>query len=89
MALEAPAPTNTNLDIAKKLANEHWEFIDNLLLSCDLLYQHRNLKRLLYTTAFEHGFKHGLEYASVKNKNTQLSTQLSVPPQTNWVYEHE
>ena len=40
-------------DIAKKLAEEHWLWLESIL------YQQRLMEKKLFIDSFVHGFKHG------------------------------
>ena len=45
----------------KELANKHWEWVEGL---------HSHME-YLYKTAFEHGFKHGVQSVGMSTENEQ------------------
>ena len=51
------------LERAKKLANDHWEWLGGLF---DRLDVEDSIGKYLYKTAFKHGYKHALE--DIKSK---------------------
>jgi len=50
--------------IAKNLANAHWDYIYELLMKHEVNDDVIDIIEFHYITAFEHGFRHGVEAAS-------------------------
>lgn len=44
-----------------KLANEHWDYVGNLLQVLGLSDEDKDTIAFVYVSAFEHGYKHGTE----------------------------
>lgn len=44
-----------------ELAQEHWDWVGELLVLLGVEGENLALSRYLFTTAIEHGFKHGME----------------------------
>lgn len=49
------------IERAKKLANDHWKYIEALLYTHDEPEDNVKKAEFHYITAFEHGYKHALE----------------------------
>ena len=49
-------------EVAKKLANDHWNYIKSLLETHDKPQNIIDIIEFHYQTAFIHGFKHGVEW---------------------------
>jgi hypothetical protein len=49
---------------ATKLANEHWDYVAKLLANVGMDEKCIKIAGFHYKTAFIHGFKHGVEWAS-------------------------
>jgi hypothetical protein len=52
----------------EKLAMDHWKYIEDLLVAHDPEIDNLNIIGFHYRTAFEHGFKHGMEAACQEGK---------------------
>jgi hypothetical protein len=55
----------------KKLIDNHWEYVYGVLRHTGLSTEERERIEYHYKTAFEHGFKHGVE--SVDHENVVYS----------------
>ena len=56
----------THIEKGKQLANEHWSYIESLLVTHKVDKQTIDIVKFHYISAFIHGYKHGLE-ESIKN----------------------
>ena len=53
----------------EELAKAHWDYIEKLLITHDVMGEERNIIGFHYKTAFIHGYKHGVEYISKSKGN--------------------
>ncbi len=53
---------NDSKDKVKKLYTEHWTYIEGVLRMDNISDELIKVIKFHYTTAFAHGFKHGIEY---------------------------
>ena len=67
-------------ETSKKLANDHWNYIKELLLNHEVEEIYINQIGFHYQTAFIHGFKHGVEWLKeqLKEQNSE-TTKRSFP----------
>ena len=56
----------SELVMARKLAKQHWSFIEKLLNTLGIDKDSISKYRFFYVEAFVHGFKHGVEYLKEK-----------------------
>ena len=49
------------MDEVKKLAEDHWKYVESVLLAHDVPGPYIDIAKFHYLSAFEHGFKHGVE----------------------------
>lgn len=65
---------------AKKLANDHWNYISDVLLNHNEQDHIIELLSFHYQTAFIHGFKHGVEWLkNQREKQNNEPTKRSFP----------
>lgn len=62
-----------NIEKAKKLAQEHWSYLERLLLTHHVSSDIINIVKFHYKSAFVHGYKHGQEnYEDAKRRTIQM-----------------
>lgn len=59
-----------NLEKAKQLAQEHWNYLEQLLLTHNIPVEQINIIGFHYKTAFIHGYKHSQEDCEDAKKST-------------------
>ena len=51
-----------------KLVENHWQYVYDMLVAHSTSETQINITRFHYITAFEHGFKHALEYMNYEQE---------------------
>ena len=65
-----PSGEGRTFNVGTKLATDHWSYLKKLLEEHDVSEAEVNLIGFHYKTAFEHGFKHGVEYEETRKDRT-------------------
>ncbi len=53
---------------AERLAQEHWDWLNSVLVRCEIQGSVLALCRVLYISAFKHGYKHALRQCNDKGQ---------------------
>jgi len=61
-----------------KLINDHWGYVQSLLDAHNISDIQIHIARYHYTTAFEHGFKHALEYMNYEQEKKDNGEESSI-----------
>jgi hypothetical protein len=59
---DAPSDKLKWKTVSKELSKAHWDYIEGLLLAHGISESVVDTVAYHYTTAFQHGFEHGVEY---------------------------